>query len=383
MNAAASGKARYDRGATDDLIKIGSIVPYSGPASAYAAMGTVQAAFFKMINDSGGINGRRVEFISTDGEYSALTTLERARQLVQRDVLFIFSPVGTPTNLAIRQYLNSIGVPQLFVASGASTWNEPDAFPWTIGFQPSYRTEGHAYAEYLLQHHPGVTIGIFFQDDEYGWEYVHAFKERLAGKMTIVAEVAYKSTDKTIEEKILKLKNSGASALFDVTTPGFAVKVIKALADLHWRPIHILNEVSASIGGVFKATGFDNATDIISSAFLKDANDPAWSNDLGMQEWLSFMEGYYPDGDRTDANTAYGYLVAQALVRVLEKCGNELTRSNIMAEARRIVSMELGMLLPGITVNSGRRCAPVDQLRMARFNGRHWECFGPVMGHND
>jgi branched-chain amino acid transport system substrate-binding protein len=379
--APAAAQKKYGPGASDTEIKIGNIMPYSGPASAYEVVGKTEAAYFNMINAEGGINGRKINFISYDDSYSPPKTVEQARKLVEDDnVLFIFNSLGTPTNTAIEKYMNAKKVPQLFVATGATKWNDPKHFPWTMGWQPSYQSEARIYAHYLLEHDPRGKIGILYQDDDYGKDYVNGLKDGLSGKMKIVAELPYETTDSTIDSQIINLQASGADIFFDVTTPKFAAQAIKKAAELNWKPIHILNNVSASVGAVLKPAGFDNAKGLLSTAYLKDPTDPQWKDDPGYKEWLAFMDKHYPDGDKTSAFPVYGYAVAQTLVQVLKQCGNDLTRENVMKQAANLHHLQLGLLLPGITVNtSPSDYAPVKQLQMMRFTGERWELFGPVI----
>jgi branched-chain amino acid transport system substrate-binding protein len=362
-------------------IRIGNTMPYSGSASAYGVIGRTEDAYFKMINDQGGIAGNRIEFISYDDAYSPWETVERAHRLVEDDgVLFIFNSVGTPTNTAIEAYLNTKKVPQLFVATGAAKWNDPKDFFWTMGWQPSYQAEGNIYARYLLQHEPHGKIGILYQDDDYGRDYVKGLTEGLAGKIPIVLEMPYQVTDSTVDAQMVNLQASGASIFFDVAAPQFAIQAIKKAAELRWRPLHILNNVSASIGSVLKPAGLANSKGIVSSAYLKDPSEPQWQNDPGLKHWSSFMDKYFPDGDKTDAFTVYGYSVAQTVVQVLKQCGDDLTRDNIMKQAASLHDLHLDMLLPGITVNtSATEYAPIKQLRMMKFMDEHWELFGPVL----
>jgi branched-chain amino acid transport system substrate-binding protein len=362
-------------------IRIGNTMPYSGSASAYGVIGRTEDAYFKMINDQGGINGNRIEFISYDDAYSPWETVERAHRLVEDDgVLFIFNGLGTLTNTAIEAYLNTEKVPQLFVATGAAKWNDPKGFFWTMGWQPSYQAEGNIYAHYLLQHDPHGKIGILYQDDDYGRDYVKGLTEGLAGKIPIVLEMPYQVRDSTVDVQMVNLQASGASIFFDVATPQFAVQVIKKAAELRWRPLHILNNVSASIGSVLKPAGLANSKGIVSSAYLKDPSEPQWQNDSGLKHWSSFMDKYFPDGDKTDVFTVYGSSVAQTMVQVLKQCGDDLTRDNIMKQAANLHDLHLDMLLPGITVNtSPTEYAPIKQLRMMQFMDEHWELFGPIL----
>jgi branched-chain amino acid transport system substrate-binding protein len=377
----AAAQKKYDPGASDSEIKIGNIHPYSGPSSAYGEMGKTQAAYFKKINAEGGINGRKINFISYDDAASPPKTVEQARKLVESDeVLLIFNSNGTATNTAIQRYMNAKKVPQLFVATGATKWNDPQHFPWTMGFQPSYQAEGRIYADYLLKNHPQGKIGILYQNDDYGKDYVKGLKDGLNGKMRIVAETPYTVTDPTIDSQIINLKASGADVFFNVTTPKFAAQAIKKATEIGWKPIHLLNNVAISVGAVLKPAGLDNAKGVLTSGYLKDPTDPTWKDDAAYKEWLAFMDKYYPDGDKTSTNTVYGYAVAQTLVAVLKQSGDNLTRDNVMKQAASLKNLELGMLLPGIRINTGPNdFAPIKQMQLERFNGESWGLFGPLM----
>jgi len=379
--APAAAQKKYDPGASDAEIKIGNTMPYSGPASAYGVIGKTEAAYFNKVNAEGGINGRKVNFISYDDAYSPPKTVEQVRKLIESDeVLLVFNPLGTPSNTAIQKYMNAKKVPQLFVATGATKWNDPQHFPWTIGFQPSYQSESRVYAKYLLDNHPNGKIAILFQNDDYGKDYVKGLKDGLAGKMQIVAELPYEASDPTIDSQMISLKASGADVFFNVTTPKFAAQAIKKSAEIGWKPLHLLNNVSASIGGVLKPAGLENAKDALSASYLKEPTDPTWKDDPGFKEWVAFMEKYYPDGDRTNGFTVYGQLVAQTLVQVLKQCGDDLTRENVMKQAANLSGFQLDMLLPGIAVDtSPGDFAPIEQMQMGRFTGETWQLFGPVI----
>jgi branched-chain amino acid transport system substrate-binding protein len=378
---AAIAQKKYDPGATDSEIKIGNINPYSGPASAYGMVGRTISAYFNKINAEGGVNGRKITFISYDDAYSPPKTMEQARKLVESDeVLLIFQSLGTPGNTAIEKYMNSKGVPQLFIASGASKFGDPRNFPWTMGWQPSYQSEARVYAKYLLKHYPNGKIGILYQNDDYGKDYVKGMKEGLAGGMQIVSEQAYESTDATVSSQLIALKSSGADIFFNVTTPKFAAQAIAKTAELGWKPVHLLNNVSTSVGAVLKPAGLENAKDILTTAYHKDPSDPAWKNDAGYKEWIVFMERYFPDGDRISTFSVYGYTVAQTLVRALKQCGDDLSRANVMKQAANLKDVELPMLLPGVKINtSPSDYFPIEQMQMERFNGNAWELFGPVI----
>jgi ABC-type branched-subunit amino acid transport system substrate-binding protein len=386
--AAASGGTlaadkKYDTGASDTEIKIGNIMPYSGPASAYGIVGRTEAAYFKKINDAGGINGRKINFISYDDGYSPPKTVEQARKLVESDeVLFIFNPLGTPPNSAIHKYMNSKKVPQLFVATGATKWNDPQNFPWTMGWQPNYQSESRIYAKYLLKEKADAKIAVLYQNDDYGKDYLKGLKDGLGAKAAtmIVAEESYETTEPTIDSHIVKLKASGADVFVDITTPKFAAQAIKKTAEVEWKALHILNNVGASVGSVIKPAGFDNAQGIISAAYVKDASDPQWNDDPGMKQFLEFMAKDFPDGDKLDFNAVVGYGVAQTLVQVLKQCGDDLTRENIMKQAANLKEFRTEVLLPGIAINtSPSDFAPISQLQLMRFKGEKWELFGEVV----
>jgi branched-chain amino acid transport system substrate-binding protein len=382
-STASFAQGKYDTGASDAEIKIGNIMPYSGPASAYGVIGRTETAYFNKINAEGGINGRKINFISYDDAYSPPKTVEQARKLVESDeVLMIFNSLGTPPNSAIQKYMNQKKVPQLFVATGATKWNDPDNYPWTMGWQPNYQSESRIYAKYILKNYPNGKIAILFQNDDYGKDYVKGLKDGLGAKAAsmIVAEESYETTEPTIDTHIVTLKASGADIFFNVTTPKFAAQAIRKAAEIEWKPVHFLNNVSASIGSVIKPAGFDASQGIISSAYLKDPTDPQWKDDAGMKGWNAFLDKYYPDANRADLSVMYGYTVAQGLVYVLKNCGNDLTRANVMKQAASIRDLELPGLLPGVKVNtSATDFAPLSQLQLMRLKGETWERFGDVI----
>jgi len=369
-SSGALAQKKYDTGATDTEIKIGNIMPYSGPASAYGVIGKTEDAYFRKINAEGGINGRKINFVSYDDGYSPPKTVEQARKLVESDeVLFIFNSLGTPPNSAIQKYMNMKKVPQLFVATGATKWNDPKEFPWTIGWQPNYQSESRIYAKYILKNLPNAKIAVLYQNDDYGKDYLKGLKDGLGAKAAsmIVAEESYETTEPTIDSHI-------------VTTPKFAAQAIKKNAEIEWKPLHFLNNVSASIGSVIKPAGTDNAQGIISSAYLKDTSDPQWKNDAGMKAFDEFLTKYFPEGNRVDASVMYGYTVAQGLVHVLKACGDNLTRENVMKQAASIKGLELGGLLPGIKVStSATDFAPISQLQLMKFKGEKWDLFGEII----
>jgi branched-chain amino acid transport system substrate-binding protein len=382
-SSGALAQKKYDIGATDTEIKIGNIEAYSGPASAYGVIGKTEQAYFNKINAEGGINGRKINFISYDDSYSPPKTVEQARKLVESDeVLFIFNPLGTPPNSAIQKYMNMKKVPQLFVATGATKWNDPKEFPWTMGWQPNYQSESHIYAKYILKNKPDAKIAVLYQNDDYGKDYLKGLKDGLGAKAAsmIVAEESYETTEPTIDSHIVKLKASGADVFFNVATPKFAAQAIRKVAEVEWKPLHFLNNVSASIGSVIVPAGMENAQDIISSAYLKDTSDPQWKDDAGMKAFDEFLTKYFPEGNRIDASVMYGYTAAQGLVYVLKNCGDDLTRANIMKQAASINGLELGGLLPGIKVQTGATdFAPISQLQLEKFKGKKWELFGDII----
>jgi branched-chain amino acid transport system substrate-binding protein len=382
-SSGALAQKKYDVGATDTEIKIGNIMPYSGPASAYGVIGKTEQAYFNKINAEGGINGRKINFISYDDGYSPPKTVEQARKLMESDeVLLVFNSLGTPPNSAIQKYMNAKKAPQLFVATGATKWNDPKEFPWTMGWQPNYQSESQIYAKYILKELPNAKIAILYQNDDYGKDYVKGLKDGLGAKAAsmIVAEESYETTQPTIDSNIVKLKSTTADVFFNVTTPKFAAQAIKKMAEIEWKPLHFLNNVSASIGAVIKPAGFEASQNIISSAYLKDTSDPQWKDDAGMKAFDEFLAKYFPEGNRIDGSVMYGYTVAQGLVHVLKNCGDDLTRENIMKQAASIRNLELGGLLPGVKVNtSASDFAPISQLQLMRFKGEAWERFGDVI----
>jgi branched-chain amino acid transport system substrate-binding protein len=385
--AASSGGAlaqkKYDTGATDTEIKIGNIMPYSGPASAYGVIGKTEAAYFKKINDAGGINGRKINFISYDDGYSPPKTVEQARKLVESDeVLFIFNSLGTPPNSAIQKYMNAKKVPQLFVATGATKWNDPKDFPWTMGWQPSYQSEARIYAKYILREKPNAKIAVLYQNDDYGKDYLKGLKDGLGAKASsmIIAEESFETTEPTIDNHVVKLKSTGADIFFNVTTPKFAAQAIKKVAEIDWKPLHILNNVSASVGSVIKPAGFENAQGIISAAYLKDVSDPQWENNAGMKEFLNFLAKDFPEGNKLDGSVEVGFAVAQTMVQVLKQCGDNLTRENIMKQAANLKDFRTEVLLPGIRINtSPTSFAPISSLQLMQFKGDRWVLFGDII----
>ena len=382
-SSGALAQKKYDTGATDTEIKIGNIMPYSGPASAYGVIGKTEAAYFKKINDAGGINGRKINFISYDDGYSPPKTVEQARKLVESDeVLLIFNSLGTPPNSAIHKYMNSKKVPQLFVATGATKWNDPKDFPWTMGWQPNYQSEARIYAKYILKEKPNSKIAVLYQNDDYGKDYLKGLKDGLGAKASsmIVAEESYETTEPSVDNHIVKLKSTGADIFVNITTPKFAAQAIKKIAEVEWKPLHFLNNVSASVGSVIKPAGYQNAQNIISAAYLKDVSDPQWANDPGMKEFLGFMAKDFPEGNTLDGGTVVGYGVAQTLVQALKQCGDNLTRENVMKQAASLKDFRTEVLLPGIKINtSATDFAPISQLQLMQFKGERWELFGDIV----
>jgi ABC-type branched-subunit amino acid transport system substrate-binding protein len=379
----AIAQKKYDTGATDTEIKIGNIMPYSGPASAYGVIGKTEAAYFKKVNAEGGINGRKIKFISYDDAYSPPKTVEQARKLVESDeVLFIFNPLGTPSNSAIQKYLNEKKVPQLFVATGATKWNDPKQFPWTMGWQPNYQSEARIYAKYILKERPNGKIGILYQNDDFGKDYVKGITDGLGTKAAsmIVGEESYETTNPTIDSRVVALKSEGADIFISIATPKFTAQSIKKVAELGWQPLFIINSTATSTAAVMKPAGIENSQNIISAAYQKDATDPQWKDDAGIKNFDAFLMKYFPEGNREDQFVLYGYSVAQTMVHVLKKCGDDLTRANVMKQAASIDGLPLEGLLPSVTINtSATDFAPIKQFQLKKFKGERWELFGDLI----
>jgi branched-chain amino acid transport system substrate-binding protein len=381
-SGAAFAQKKYDTGASDTEIKIGNIMPYSGPASAYGVIGKTEEAYFNKINAEGGINGRKIKFVTYDDAYSPPKAVEQVRKLVESDeVLVVFNPLGTPSNTAIQKYMNAKKVPQLFVATGATKWNDPKDFPWTMGWQPSYQSEAHIYAKYLMKEKPDGKIAVLFQNDDFGKDYLKGLKDGLGAKTSmIITEESYETSEPSIDGHIVKLKASGADVFISITTPKFAAQAIKKLAEIDWHPVHIVSNVSASVGGVIKPAGFENAQGILSANYAKDGADPQWDNDPGMKKFVEFLAKYYPDGNKLDGSVVYGYGAAQTMVKVLEMCGDDLTRANVMKQAASLKDFVPDTLLPGVKINtSPTDFAPIEQLQMMRFKGEKWDLFGDII----
>jgi ABC-type branched-subunit amino acid transport system substrate-binding protein len=379
----AAAQKKYDSGATDKEIKIGGISPYSGPASAYGTIGKAIDAYFKKVNAEGGINGRQVKFITLDDGYNPARTVEQTRKLVeQEEVLLLFNTLGTPPNTAIHKYMNQKKVPQLFVATGATLWGDPKNFPWTMGWQPNYQAEGKIYAAHILETKPNAKIGILMQNDDYGRDYLKGFLDGLGdkAKTMVVKQVTYEVTDPTVDSQMVELKGSGADTFFNITTPKFAAQAIKKAAEIGWKPVHYLNSVSNAAGAVMTTAGAENGVGVISAFYLKDPTDPQWQNSAEYKEWLSWMQKYFPGGDLKDNLNVFGYTVAQTLVEVLKKSGDNLTRENVMKQAANL-DMTLPMLLPGVNIKTGPDdFFPIEREQLARWDGKTWVLFGKVIG---
>ena len=369
-------------GVTQTEIKIGNTNPYSGPASAYGTIGKVIGAYFKKVNDEGGVNGRKINYITLDDGYSPPKAVEMVRRLVEQDqVALLFQTLGTPTNSAIHKYMNTQKVPHLFVATGATKWNDPKNFPWTMGFQPNYQTEGRVYASYILKNFPDAKVGILYQNDDYGKDYLKGMEDGLgaAASKLIVLKQSYEVTDPTIDSQIINLKNSGANVFFNVTIPKFAVQAIKKAHDIGWKPTHFLNNVSSSLATVLKPAGLEASKGLLTALYMKEVTDPQWSKDKGYTDWVAFMKKYYPEGNLEDQSNAYGYNVAILMAQTLKQCGNDLSRENIMKQAANLKDVDLPLLLPGMKINtSPTDHAPIEQEQLAKFDGERWVLFGEI-----
>ena len=383
---AATGSAmaqkKYDTGATDTEIKIGNIIPYSGPASAYGVVGKAMEGYFKKINDEGGINGRKVNFISYDDAYSPPKAVEQTRKLVESDeVLLVFGALGTPSNSAIQKYMNAKKTPHLFLATGATKWNDPKHFPWTMGWLPSYQSEGRIYAKYLLKEKPNAKIAVLYQNDDFGKDYLKGIQDGLGAKKSmIVIEESYELSEPTIDSHIVKIKSLNPDVLVIFTTPKFGAQTIKKVGELGWKPTLIITNVSASTATVMKPAGFENAQGVISAAYAKDTSDPQWNDDPGMKEYKAFLAKYVPEANVADSSALTGYNMAQTMAAVLKQCGDDLTRANVMKQAASIKGIQQGGLLPGVLIStSATDFSPIEQLQLMRFKGERWELFGGVI----
>ncbi|WP_338694508.1 ABC transporter substrate-binding protein [Bradyrhizobium sp. 26S5] len=379
----AAAQKKYDIGATDTEIKIGQTVPFSGPASAYAGIGKTQAAYLKMINDQGGINGRKLNLIQYDDAYSPPKAVEQVRKLVEGDeVLFTFQIIGTPSNAAVQKYLNTKKVPQLLASTGASRFSDPQNAPWTIAFNPNYQSEGRIYAKYILANHPNAKIGIFYQNDDLGRDYITGLKSGLGDKAAsmIVAEVSYELTDPTVDSQIVKLRASGADLIYDASTPKFAAQAIRKIADLNWTPVHILDINASPVSATLKPAGLDISKGIISTNYGKDPADPQWKDDPGVKAYFGFMDKYYPEGDKLNTVNTYGYSTAELLIQVLKQCGDDLTRDNLMKQVTSLKKFVPSLALPGMSITTGPNDYRINkQMQMMKFNGERWELFGPII----
>jgi ABC-type branched-subunit amino acid transport system substrate-binding protein len=381
--APAFAQKQYDTGVTDTEIRIGNIMPYSGPLSAYSTAGRAEAAYFRKINAQGGINGRKIRFISYDGAYSPPKTVEQARKLVESDeVLLIFGTLGTPPNAAIHKYMNTRKVPQLFVQSGATLWNDPKEFPWTMGWPPNYQNEARIYAKYILKEKPNARVAVLYQNDDFGKDYLKGLKDGLGAKAAsmIVAEEAYEVSEPTIDSHIVKMKSVNADAFLDVTTAKFSSQAIRKAAEIGWKPLHFITNVSTSIGSIIRPAGVENAQGMITVAYLMDALDPQWKDDPGMKAFDEFLSHDFPEGNRADGLVMLGYNLAQTLAQVLKQCGDDLTRENVMRQAANLRDFRTTNLLPGITINTSPvDFVPIKQVQLKRFTGEAWELFGPML----
>ena len=381
--SAANAQKKYDPGASDTEIKIGQTMPFSGPASAYASIGKTEAAYFKMINDQGGINGRKINLIQYDDAYSPPKAVEQVRKLVESDeVLLTFQILGTPSNAAVQKYLNSRKVPQLFAAASALRFSDPKNFPWTMGYDPNNFVEGRIYGQYILNEYPNAKVGVLYQNDDFGKDYLNGIKSGLGDMAAsmVVAEASYEVSDPTVDSQIFRIKDSGADLFFSAATPKQAAQAIKKIAEIDWHPVQIVSLKATSVGSVLKPAGLENSKGIISSNYIKEPLDPQWKDDPSVKRYFAFMEKYYPDGDNGSNFNTYGYSVAQLLVHVLEQCGDDLTRENVMKQATSLKDFEADFALPGIKINT----SPTDylihkQFKMMRFNGERWEPFGPIL----
>ena len=379
----ALAQKKYDTGATDNEITVGNIMPYSGPASAYGVIGKTEAAYFKKINDAGGINGRKINFISYDDAYSPPKAVEQVRKLVESDeVLLTFQILGTPSNAAVQKYLNTKKVPQLFAATGASKFTDPKNFPWTMGFNPNYFVEGRIYGQYIIKNYPNAKVGILYQNDDLGKDYLNGIKAGLGDKAAamVVAEASYEVSDPTIDSQILKIKDAGADLFFSATTPKQAAQAIKKIAEIGWHPVQIVDINATSVGAVMKPAGLEASKGVISVNYGKDPLDPTWKDDAGMKKYFEFMAKYYPDGDKDSNFNTYGYSTSQLLIHVLKECGDDLTRENVLKQATSLKNVQLDLSLPGIVANTSPTDYRVNkQLQMMKFNGERWELFGPIL----
>jgi ABC-type branched-subunit amino acid transport system substrate-binding protein len=379
----AHAAKQYDPGVTDTEIKIGNCAPYSGPASSYSTIWKSEARYYEMVNSEGGINGRKITFISYDDAYSPPKTVEMTRKLVEQDQVFVVAnSAGTPTNTAVWKYLNDRKVPQLLVGTGATKWDDPKGHPWTIGFQPNYQSAGRIYAAYILKNKPDAKVGVLYQDDDFGKDYLKGVEDGLGSKAASMIKVraTYETTDPTVDSQVVQMKSAGCDVCVNTAISKFAAQAIKKAAEIEWKPLHILSDIGNSVAGTLVPAGLENCKDIVSDFWLKDPNDPTWKDDAGFKWWLGFMDKWYPAGDKKDLNNTYGPSAAATVVQVLKQCGDELTRENVMKQAANLHDFTVPMLLPGVKINtSPTDFAPVKQVQMARFDGERWRLFGPLL----
>ena len=379
----AMAQKKYDVGADDKEIKLGHVNPYSGPASAYGAIGKSIGAYFDKVNAEGGVNGRKIKFISLDDGYNPAKTVEQARKLVeQEEVLLIFQALGTPSNSAIHKYMNEKKVPQLFNATGATKWGDPKNYPWTMGYQPSYQSESKVFAAHIMETKPNAKIAILYQNDDYGKDYLKGFEDGLGdkAKTMIVSKLTYEVTDPTVDSQMVSLKASGADTFFNITTPKFAAQAIKKAAELGWKPVHYLNSVSSSVGSVLTPAGLEASVGIYTAGYIKDPTDPQFQKGKEWDDWVAYMKKYHPTGAMNDNFNVYGYTVAQLMVQVLKQAVDDLTRANVMKQAANL-DLVLPMLLPGVNIKTGPDdFFPIEREQMQKFNGKGWELFGKVYG---
>jgi branched-chain amino acid transport system substrate-binding protein len=373
---------QYGPGVSDTEIKIGNTCFYSGPASSYGTIGKAMAAYYKMVNDQGGVNGRKINFISYDDAYSPPKTVEQTRRLVEQDeILLDAGPLGTPTNSAIWQYMNQKKVPQLFVSTGATKWDDPKDHPWTIGWQPNYQSEGRIYANYIMREKPDGKIGVLYQNDDFGKDYLKGLKDGLGDKKSlVVVEASYETQDPTVDSQVISMKAAGCEVFVNTAIPKFAAQAIRRVVEIEWKPLQILSSIGNSVAATLKPAGLENAKGLVSDFYLKDPTDPRWKDDEGFKWWVSFMDKYYPGGDKIDAGNVYGPSNAATVVQVLKQCSDELTRENVMKQAANLHDFTVPMLLPGIKINTSPiDFAPVKQVQMGRFDGSKWELFGGLL----
>jgi len=383
LTGALAADKQYGPGVTDDAVKIGQTMPFSGPASGYASVGLTEQAYYKLINERGGVNGRKIELISLDDGYSPPKTVEQTRRLVESDnVLAIVGALGTAPNTAIHKYLESKKVPHIFISSGATKWGDPKHFPWTMGWQPNYQIEGRIYAAYILQNKPDGKIGVLYQDDDFGKDYLKGLTDGLGdkGASMVVVKASYETTDPTVDSQVVDMQAKGVDVFVNTAIPKFAAQAIRKAAEIEWKPLHILSSIGSSIGATLKPAGLEHCRGIVTDLYLKDSTDPKWQDDPGFKDWSSFMDKYLPGADKSDGGYIAGSQLAATLVQVLKQCGDELTRENVVKQAANLHDFTVPMLLPGITINtSPTDFAPLKQVQMARFEGEHWESFGPLL----